>query len=217
MPRAFTERERELIRQRLLDEAYKQFSAHGLRKASVQEIAEAARISKGAFYLFYESKEALFIEVAELAEQRFRQELLSAVDRPGPSPRARMLAVLSTGWSSFKTVPLLRSFTGGDFDLLLRTLPPERLQAHLDSDRLFFEELIARCAAAGIPIRASGEQIRGLLYALVLIMLREEDAVLGGFPGTTDVLTELIAAYCVGEVEIQSGRSVDPERPERGI
>lgn len=208
MPRAFTEHERELIRGRLLEVGYKQFSAHGLKKASVEELAEAARISKGAFYLFFESKEALFMEVAELAEQRFRQQVLSAVDLPGSSPRARLLVVFKTAFSLFKAIPLLRSFTGGDFDLLLRSLPPERLQAHLAADRVFYEELISRCRASGIPVRAAVEEIRGLLYTLVLLILREDDAVLGSFGGTTDVLTELIAAYCVGEVEIQSGQQV---------
>ncbi len=203
MPRAFTEREREFIRQRLLDGAYAQFSALGPRKTSVEDIAREARISKGAFYLFFDSKEALFMEVAERAETAFRREVLSAVDQPGPSPRARMLVVLETACSLFRTIPLLRAFTGTDFDLLLRALPPERLQAHLAADRHFFEELTARCEAAGIPIRASVEEIRGLLYTLVLIMLREHDAVLGSFPGTVEILAELVAAYCVGEVEVR--------------
>jgi AcrR family transcriptional regulator len=203
MPRAFTERERDLIRQRLLDEGDRLFSALGLRKASVEDIARAARISKGAFYLFFDSKEALFMEVAERAEQTFRREVLAALDLPASSPRARVLAVLRTACSLFRTIPLLRAFTGTDFDLLLRALPPERLRAHLDADRSFFEQLLARCEAAGIPIRAGVEEIRGLLYTLVLIMLREQDPVLGGIPNTTDILAELIAAYCVGEVEIQ--------------
>ena len=43
-------------------------------------------ISKGAFYLFYESKEALFMEVVEMVEKRFRQEMLAAVDLRGQRP-----------------------------------------------------------------------------------------------------------------------------------
>ena len=74
MPKGFTEHEKELIRKRLLKEGYKQFSAYGLKKTNIEELAEAAKISKGAFYLFYESKEALFMDVVEVAEQRYRQE-----------------------------------------------------------------------------------------------------------------------------------------------
>src|SRR5260221_5269003 len=89
MPKGFTEREKDLIRARLIKAGDKQFSAHGLKKTSIEELTEAAKISKGAFYLFYESKEALFMDVAEQAEQRSRQEIFAAIDRPGPSPRAR--------------------------------------------------------------------------------------------------------------------------------
>ena len=76
------------------------FSAYGLKKTNVEEIAEAAGISKGAFYIFYESKEALFMDVIEQAEIRFRQEVLAAVDLPGPSPRARLFAVLKKAFAS---------------------------------------------------------------------------------------------------------------------
>ena len=55
MPKGFTGREKELIRARLIKEGYKQFSAHGLKKTSIEELAEAAKISKGAFFLFFES------------------------------------------------------------------------------------------------------------------------------------------------------------------
>ena len=175
MPRGFGEHEKQLICKRLLEQGYKQFSAYGLRKANVEELAEAAGISKGAFYLFYASKEALFMDVVELAEKRFRQEVLSAIDLPGPSPRARLLAVLKTACSLFKTIPVLQSFTGSDLDLLFRGMPAGKLQEHLASDRVFFEQLVARCQEAGIPIRARVEEIRGLLYALVLVILREDE------------------------------------------
>ena len=70
MPKAFTERDKELIRARLIQAGDKQFSAYGLKKTNIDALARAARISKGAFYLFYDSKEALFMDVAEVVEQQ---------------------------------------------------------------------------------------------------------------------------------------------------
>jgi len=49
MPRAFTEREREVIRSRLRAAARDTFRAHGLRRTNVEELARAAGISKSAF------------------------------------------------------------------------------------------------------------------------------------------------------------------------
>src|SRR5260221_613020 len=123
MPNAFTAQEKELIRRRLLEQGYKQFSAYGLRKANIEELAEAAGISKGAFYLFYASKEALFMDVVEQVEQRFRQEIFAMVDLPGPSPRARLFALLQHAFHRVKTIPLLQFLTGSDYDLLFRPRP----------------------------------------------------------------------------------------------
>ena len=203
MPKAFTERDKELIRARLIQAGDKQFSAYGLKKTNIDALARAARISKGAFYLFYESKEALFMDVAEVVEQRYRGEILAAVDRPGPSPRARLLAALKTGFDLLKTTPILRFFNGGDYDWLLRRVPLEKLQAHLDGDRLFFEALAARCQAAGIPIRVRPAAISRLLYPLALASMHAESLGPADVDNNVDVLLELVAAFCLGEVALQ--------------
>jgi AcrR family transcriptional regulator len=203
MPKAFTDQEKEWIHTRLLEQGYKLFAAYGLKKTNIEELARAAGISKGAFYLFYESKETLFMDVIELAEQRFRQEILAAIDQPGPSPRERLLVILQKAFDLAKTMPILQFLTGSDYDLLYRRVPPEKFQAHLASDRLFMEGLIDRCKQAGIPIQISVEQISGLLYAMVLVILHRDDFGPDFFHGTFDLLLELIAAYSLGEVDTQ--------------
>jgi AcrR family transcriptional regulator len=203
MPKAFAEHEKELIGKRLLEQGYRLFSAYGLKKTNVEEIAKAAGISKGAFYHFYVSKEALFMDVIEQAEIRVRQELLAVIDLPGPSPRARLFAILKKAFSLFEAIPILQFFTGSDYDQLFRRIPAEKLREHLTSDRLFFEELITHCRKAGIPILAQPEQIAGLLYSLVLTTLHKDDMERMNFSGSIDLMLELVAAFCLGEVELQ--------------
>ena len=215
MPRAFTEHEKELIRKRLLKHGFKLFSEYGLRKTNVEEIARAAGISKGAFYIFYESKEALFMDVIEEAEVQARQELLATIDLPGPSPRARLLAVLKRAFALFEAIPILRYFTGSDYDLLFRRVPTEKINGHLASDRVFFDELIARCRSAGIPIRAESEQISGLLYAVVLTIMHKDDLLQNNFSGSVDLLLELIAVFCLGEIEVQPDKLIGHARTKK--
>jgi AcrR family transcriptional regulator len=203
MPRAFSEHEKKFIAERLLEEGHRQFAAYGLRKTSVEEIASTAGISKGAFYRFYESKEALFMGVVEKAELRFRQEVLAVIDLPGPSPKARLYAVLHKAFTLWKTIPILQIFTQGDYDLLVRRVPAETLQAHLHSDRQFIEELIARCQDAGISIQAQAEEIDGLLHALFFASLHEDDFGPGTLTDAIDLLLQLTVAFCLGEVPIQ--------------
>ena len=203
MPKGFTEQEKELIRKRLIEQGYKQFSVYGLKKTNIEELAAAAKISKGAFYLFYDSKEALFMDVVELAEQRYRQELLKAIDRPGPSPRVRLYAIFKQAFALIKAMPILQFFRSSDFELLFRKLPVERLQAHLTRDQAFLVDLVARSRDAGIPIQVEPDEISRLLYPLVLASLHEEDLRLDELNGSVDSLLELIAAFCLGEVALQ--------------
>ena len=52
-----------MIRERLLAAGRELFARYGLRKTTVEELARAAGIAKGTFYLFFPSKEALYAEV----------------------------------------------------------------------------------------------------------------------------------------------------------
>ncbi len=213
MPKGFSDEEKQLIRQRLLEQGYKQFSNYGLKKTNIEELAEAAGISKGAFYIFYESKETLFMDVIELAEERFRRDILAMVAQPGPTPRARLFNILKESFTLVMHMPIFQFLMGIDFDLLFRRVPAEKLQEHLASDRVFIEELIKSCQEAGIPICLSVEQISEVLYQLVMMTIHQADFGAGGLPGTPDVMLELVAAYCLGEVEIQVANAAPVPSP----
>ncbi len=203
MPKAFSEREKDVIGKRLLEQGEKLFAAYGLRKTNVEEIAQAAGISKGAFYHFYESKEELFMDVMEQIEIRFRQEILAAIDMPGLSARARLFNILKKAFSLVEAMPILHVQPGSDYDLLFRRVPAEKLQEHLVSDLAFLEQLVARCRSAGIPIKASTEEIIGLMYPFVLAVLHEDELGPLSRSSNLDVLLELVVAFCLGEVELE--------------
>jgi len=203
MPKAFSEQEKIIITQRLLEQGYKQFSAYGLKKTNIEEIAKSAGISKGAFYGFFESKEELFMDVIEETEIRMRKELLAVIDLPGPSPRARLYQIFIKAIALFGSLPILRIFSSGDFELLFQRMPGKKLQDHLSSDQMFFEELISRCESSGIPFKVKAEQVVSLFYPLVISIMQDADMTQKQLGGNLDVLLELIAAYCVGEVELQ--------------
>ncbi len=57
------EREKEHRREEIIDAAQKIFFQKGLIVATMDEIAEAAELSKGTLYLYYKSKEDLYLAV----------------------------------------------------------------------------------------------------------------------------------------------------------
>jgi AcrR family transcriptional regulator len=203
MPKAFSQDEKEYIRRLLLEQGHKQFSTFGLKKTSVDELALAVGISKGAFYLFYESKEALFMDVVEQVETLFRQEVLAMLDSSTGSPRQRLFLVLKKAFTLWKTMPVLQFFTRSDYDLIFRRFPADKLQEHLSADQVFMQTLIERCCQVDIPIRLSLAEVSSLMYALFLFTLHEDDFAPGNFTATLDVLIDLVAAFWLGDVAVQ--------------
>lgn len=65
-------------RSELMKQTVQLFSLKGFHQTSVQEIAEATGISKGAFYKHFESKEILFIEILKQHHQEIMTEISNA-------------------------------------------------------------------------------------------------------------------------------------------
>ncbi|EGA88911.1 YerO [Planococcus donghaensis MPA1U2] len=59
----------------LMKHAVRLFSLKGFHQTSVQEIAEATGISKGAFYKHFDSKEILFIKILQQHHQEIMMEI----------------------------------------------------------------------------------------------------------------------------------------------
>ena len=62
---AFTDEQNEQIRNDLIRAARRCGITIGMRKTSVEQLTNAAGISKGSFYKFFDSKELLFFAVLE--------------------------------------------------------------------------------------------------------------------------------------------------------
>jgi AcrR family transcriptional regulator len=84
-------------RQALLDSATAMFADRGYAKTSLDEIAAGARVTKGALYGHFASKQALFLAVLEDLEARTTQEVqraAAAADTPWESAIAGLDAFL---------------------------------------------------------------------------------------------------------------------------
>lgn len=63
MPKGFSEEEKITITHKLLAECKKNWQIYGYKKTSIDVLCQNAGISKGAFYIFFDSKESLFYQV----------------------------------------------------------------------------------------------------------------------------------------------------------
>ena len=164
---AFTEEQNETIRRDLIREARCCGVTVGMRKTSVEQLTEAAGISKGSFYKFFDSKELLFFAVLEdihtecfASAQKSLQE--NAVIDPASRTAAAILAACR--WLS-ETKAFV--FIENDAEFLLHRLPEEVKTAHYHDDethiRLLLEkyDLVPNC---GISLAAA--TVRGLILTV---------------------------------------------------
>src|SRR5687768_17315542 len=131
MPKGFSQKEKELIRSKLLQKGREYFEKYGLRKTNVEDLTRAAGISKGAFYLFFDSKEELFLEILEAFESEFREGLFRYAFQPGKPARESFKELLRTALVTWDRYPLLKGFNQEEFEYLVRKISPERVQAHV--------------------------------------------------------------------------------------
>ena len=113
MPKAFSEHEKETIRAQMREKAKKLFEKQGIKKTSVDELAQAVDISKGAFYHFYESKEELFIEILEGLEADFRGRIFDFSISPKSNARqllAQLFKDVLLTWDEYPPHKLYFSF-----------------------------------------------------------------------------------------------------------
>jgi len=73
-------RSREHTRERLMDAAFEVFAETGLNAASVEQIAERAGFTRGAFYSNFDSKVELFFAIADLKYAQAATVLKDGVD-----------------------------------------------------------------------------------------------------------------------------------------
>lgn len=164
---AFSEEQNAQIRRELIREARRCGVTIGMRKTSVEQLADAAGISKGSFYKFFDSKELLFFAVLEdIHTEGFTvaRKSLSTCTEQDPAGRAAAAILAACRWLA-ETQAFV--FIERDAEFLLRRLPQGVKAAHYHDDEVHIRDLLEESGlrpAGGIPLAAA--TIRGLILTV---------------------------------------------------
>lgn len=199
MPKAFSDYEKEAIRTQLLEKGKKLFEKQGLRKTTVEELTKVVDISKGAFYVFYNSKEELYLEILEKIEIEIKSNILEFTIRPDEDAKKNIGDLLKRFLLTMDASPILKNFSKTDFDYLVRKLPAERVLQHANSDEEFTNEFIRKIKTEGVAVSASPRVVGNLLKSLFFIGLYREDFGEDDYEELADVLIDLVAGHIAGK------------------
>lgn len=198
MPRPFTDAEREHVRGRLLSAAREALPRTGMRRTPVEALTRAAGISKGAFYLFFDTKEELWATVMRDSETRARSTLRAAVHDPSPGALHRVLRALFDLVGSDPVLAVMAD--PEEFAWLERSFPPELLAASRADDDAFFGELHDALVARGEVGGADRDAFLGL--PLLALGLAQQAAWLGP---RRDPVRELVVEALAGRLGAPPG------------
>jgi AcrR family transcriptional regulator len=194
MPPPFTEKEKTRLRQKMLRAARDLFARKGLKKTSLEDMTSAAGIAKSTFYVFFESKEALFLEV--LAED-------------GPTVAARMQAELSSAANARDGIArLLRAIVHeletnaltrrllthpDELQLLADYATPEQLAASSDNGLALMVPYLQAGQRNGEVIKGDPVLFARVISAVTLLTLHHDKIGADQYEDVLNTLIDLVA------------------------
>ncbi|HJO96474.1 MAG TPA: TetR/AcrR family transcriptional regulator [Rhodospirillales bacterium] len=88
--------QREISVARLLEAALGYFVTEGYRGTTIERIANAAGLTKGAVYFYFKSKAGVLIRLLEWAEESIIDPTIQAIEEAGPQAIDRLVAFMHT-------------------------------------------------------------------------------------------------------------------------
>lgn len=118
-------REREKIQRRndIIDAAKHVFFKRGLQSATMDQIAKRAELSKGTLYLYFKSKEELYVSLLEEGITLFSDLMVGAIEKEN-SPEERIRKLLRAFYAFYAEYPQYYEIM---FSLQKGELPREKI------------------------------------------------------------------------------------------
>ena len=184
-------RSAEISRHNILDTAMRVFAEHGYAQANMRTIAQAAGISVGGVYLYFKSKEELYLTLVEQWIEDLSNRTTAALAETGsPSEALRVFITISLDFAlSHKDVILQGYDTGICCDAMMLGFFRRR--------RIIIEEIIAAGIAAGsfapCPADEAARVIFCTLRGFFVSLSLDEDALYSSEACVSLILNGLLA------------------------
>ncbi|MEQ1572145.1 MAG: TetR/AcrR family transcriptional regulator [Myxococcota bacterium] len=145
---------REARRAQIKGSALEVFSARGYHQTSVSDLVEAAGVARGTFYLYFDSKDAIFLELLDDLLVQLRGAIVGIDTRPGAeSMEVQLVQIVAL---------ILRALV--ENRPLTRIVFREAIGLHADVDRRvrLFEDELHTFVAASLTLGATLGTIRAI-------------------------------------------------------
>lgn len=170
MARSFTETEKANISKKLIAECEKSWAAFGYKKTSIDELCSKAGISKGAFYLFFDSKEQLFCSVLDGIQKRLialTEETLSKTPT-----KADICQMLKQIYLEYDKTNILTQRGTQDFANFMNRVPKEwKEKSKILNDAFTMHTIFS----TNLRLKMSHEKATGIFNALLSLVTNKNN------------------------------------------
>lgn len=202
MPRGFSDKEKHVIKDTLLEKGRDLFAIYGLRKTTIADLCKTAGIALGSFYSFYGSKEELYFEIMEIEEDTIKKRLFSELVPLENNPAEYLKHLLKRSLEMVEEYPLMsQMYLENSMEVLVRKLPDDKLARHFNKDKNDLLPILNNWRAQGILRPEKPETITGLLRSLLLMSLHKKGIGEEVYSDTMTLLIDLIACGLISERE----------------
>ena len=211
--RSFSEAERSRIRRRLRETGRDLFARYGLRKTTISELTDPAGIAASTFYQFYDSKEALYLELLEEEGEEITERLLAASFERYDDPERAVETFLLGVMDEIETNPLVHQIVVSDeLDNIRAEFSEEEWAGEQERDVALFLPYVEAWYDEGRVAGPSAEVVAHAIRAVTFVTLHEED-----IPMYQDVKETLVAAVARGvtTTDEEPGRDEAAGEPTR--
>lgn len=198
--RGFSDTERDQIRTNLHDAGQKLFAQYGLGKTTIADLTDEVGIGTSTFYLFFDSKEELYLSVLETEGDKIRRRLADSDVADSDDPQVVVSEFLHILFDEIETNPLIRQLIVSDeLDRLdsYRTAEDREKDRREETEaiRAFVEPFVESGAMHG----GDPELVARAIGAIPYLTLHEEDIGPERYPEIRDFVIETFARGLVAD------------------
>jgi AcrR family transcriptional regulator len=196
MPKGFTDEQKKYLRKKLIDAGKEIFGRYGFKKASIDQAVHMAGISKGTFYLFFESKELFFMEVLESIEKEIRDGMVKMMEEKQLSPAERLKAFMRGFLKIMEKNPVMSKIQYQDLDTFMLNLPEEKMKNHMDRDMEFLLDFILNIHTASGRLRSiKRKALNGFFTFFIYIFQHKDDIGYEEYKAGTELMIDMASEY----------------------
>jgi AcrR family transcriptional regulator len=208
----FSDAKRERIRETLHETGRELFARYGLDKTTIGELTEPAGIATGTFYQFYDSKEALYIEVLEADVEEFVPRLLGNSFEAHDDPEEAIVAFLEFVMDELESNPLIHQLIVEDkYDRIKAQYSAEEREAERERDVAYILPYIEQWYADGRISGPDPATIAHTLESIAYLTLHEKDIGKDRYPAVRETLIAAVAAGLTDELNETGPKEDDNE------